>query len=130
MHSWTPESVTGKEPHKSMKRTRIGFFNKQRQFEQDMLERGVEYEYSSFYADSLKQLKKNKMAMGCAVILLLLILIAIFAPLLAPYDPAYQDYTAVLAEPSSAHLLGTDESSTAPVYPSASASSPRSSPLS
>ena len=92
-----------------MRKKRFGFFNKQRQFEQDMLERGIEYEYSSFYADSFKQLKKNKMAMFCAGILLFLILVAIFAPLLAPYDPAYQDYTAVLAEPSKAHLLGTDE---------------------
>lgn len=92
-----------------MRRRRFEFFNKQKQFEQDVLERGAEYEYSSFYADSFKQLKKNKMAMFCAGVLLLLILIAIFAPLLAPYDPAYQDYTAVLAEPSKAHLLGTDE---------------------
>ena len=44
-----------------MRKKRFGFFNKQKQFEQEMLERGVEYEYSSFYADSFKQLKKNKM---------------------------------------------------------------------
>ena len=55
-----------------MRKKRFGFFNKQRQFEQDMLERGIEYEYSSFYTDSFKQLKKNKMAMFCAGILLLL----------------------------------------------------------
>ena len=62
MRSWTPESVTGKERRKTMGKKRFGFFNKQRQFEQEMLERGIEYEYSSFYADSFKQLKKNKMA--------------------------------------------------------------------
>ena len=83
------------------------FFTKQKQFEQDMLENGMQY--SSFYGDSLKRLKKNKMAMFCAVILIAIILMAIFAPLLAPYDPTYQDYSAVLSEPSMAHPFGTDE---------------------
>lgn len=83
------------------------FFTKQKQFEQDMLENGMQY--SSFYGDSLKRLKKNKMAMFCAVILIAIILMAIFAPLLAPYDPTYQDYSSVLSEPSMAHPFGTDE---------------------
>ena len=39
----------------------------------------------------------------------LLILIAIFAPLIAPCDPNLQDYTAILQAPSKLHLLGTDE---------------------
>lgn len=85
----------------------LRFFNKQKQFEQDVLENGMEY--SSFYGDSFRRLKKNKMAMFCAGVLLLLVLIAIFAPLIAPYDPTYQDYSAVLAEPSWAHPFGTDE---------------------
>ena len=67
-------------------------------------------QYSSgFYGDSLRRLKKNKMAMFCAGILVLLVLVAIFAPVIAPYDPTYQDYSAVLAEPSMAHPFGTDE---------------------
>ena len=81
----------------------IRFFNKQKQFEQDVLEHGMEY--SSFYGDSLKRLKKNRMAMFCAGILVLLVLAAIFAPVIAPYDPTYQDYSAVLAAPSMAHPL-------------------------
>ena len=85
----------------------IRFFNKQKQFEQDVLEHGMEY--SSFYGDSLKRLKKNRMAMFCAGILVLLVLAAIFAPGIAPYDPTYQDYSAVLAAPSMAHPFGTDE---------------------
>ena len=47
--------------------------------------------------------------MFCAGILVLLVLVAIFAPVIAPYDPTYQDYSAVLAEPSMAHPFGTDE---------------------
>jgi len=46
-------------------------------------------------------------ALGLAVICLLL-LIAVFAPLIAPYGPDEQDLYAVLAAPSLAHWLGTD----------------------
>lgn len=92
-----------------MSKKTFGFLNKQKAYAQEVMERDADYEYSSFYADSFKHLKKNKMAMFCAGILFLLILVAIFAPLIAPYDPAFQDYSAVLAEPSSAHILGTDE---------------------
>lgn len=49
------------------------------------------------------------MAMFCACVLILLALMAIFAPLLAPYDPTYQDYSAVLGGPCKAHPFGTDE---------------------
>jgi len=42
------------------------------------------------------------------LILLLMVLCAIFAPLIAPYDPYEQNLSAVLQQPSSAHLLGTD----------------------
>ena len=85
----------------------LGFFNKQKQFEQNIMDGGMQY--SSFYGDSLRRLKRNKMAMFCACLLGLLVLIAIFAPLIAPYDPNYQDYSAVLGEPCKAHLFGTDE---------------------
>jgi peptide/nickel transport system permease protein len=43
-----------------------------------------------------------------AVVILALIIVAIFAPLLAPYDPARQDLSIALQPPSHAHLLGTD----------------------
>ena len=85
----------------------FGFFNKQKEFEKEVLENGMQY--SSFYGDSFKRLKKNKMAMFCAAILVIIILVAIFAPFLAPYDPTYQDYAAVLSGPNAAHPFGTDE---------------------
>ena len=85
----------------------LGFFNKQKQFEQNIMDGGMQY--SSFYGDSLRRLKRNKMAMFCACLLGLLVLIAIFAPLIAPYDPTYQDYSAVLGGPCKAHPFGTDE---------------------
>ena len=46
------------------------FFNKQKEFEQDVLENGMRY--SGFYGDSFKRLKKNKMAMFCAMLLILI----------------------------------------------------------
>lgn len=86
---------------------KANIFNKQKKFEEEVL--SGEFEYSSYYRDSFKRLKKNRMAMFCLVIILLLVLIAVFAPLIAPYDPNVQDYTAILQKPSKAHLFGTDE---------------------
>ena len=50
----------------------------------------------------------NKLAVAGSVILLLFILMAVFAPLIAPYDPFFMDYSAPLSPPSAAHLFGTD----------------------
>lgn len=44
-----------------------------------------------------------------AVFLLVVAAMAIFAPVLAPNDPGYADFAAAQSDPSSAHLLGTDE---------------------
>ena len=43
-----------------------------------------------------------------AVIVVLAVLMAILAPLVSPYDPLKQDLSRLLAPPSAAHLLGTD----------------------
>ena len=43
-----------------------------------------------------------------AVMLLVLVLIAVFAPAVAPYDPIEQDYNATQQPPSLTHLFGTD----------------------
>jgi peptide/nickel transport system permease protein len=46
-------------------------------------------------------------AVGAAVIVIML-LVAAFAPLLAPYDPLAVDFGAMLSAPSAQHWLGTD----------------------
>jgi peptide/nickel transport system permease protein len=51
---------------------------------------------------------RRKLALIGLVIILLLIAMAIFAPLLAPYDPYETEITNKLAPPSSVHWLGTD----------------------
>jgi peptide/nickel transport system permease protein len=46
-------------------------------------------------------------AIGAAIILLMLV-VAILAPLIARYDPVINDFSAMLSSPSRAHWLGTD----------------------
>ena len=58
--------------------------------------------------DFFYRLFHNKLAVTGSIILLLFILMAVFAPFLAPYDPFYMDTEAILSAPSAAHLLGTD----------------------
>jgi len=58
---------------------------------------------------TLRRLSKNHGAVAGAVVLTLIVLMAIFAPALAPYDPLDQDYVRVLAAPSGTNLLGTDQ---------------------
>jgi peptide/nickel transport system permease protein len=55
------------------------------------------------------RLRRRKSAMVGLVIVVLVILAAIFAPLISPYDPAQQSWSAVRKPPSFAHLFGTDE---------------------
>ena len=53
--------------------------------------------------------KKNKTALIGTVIALFVILLAILAPLVSPYDPLDQDISHRLRPPDRSHLLGTDE---------------------
>ena len=56
----------------------------------------------------LKRLADNKLAMFGLVVLILAVLIAVFAPVLAPYTPEYIDREAYNSGPCEGHLLGTD----------------------
>ncbi len=44
-----------------------------------------------------------------SAMLLVIVLAGIFAPVVAPYDPYYQDYDQLLLPPSGSHLFGTDQ---------------------
>ncbi len=61
------------------------------------------------WRQALRRLWRSKLAVVSGALLLLLILVAIFAPLVAPYDYTAQDYTALTQPPSRAHWLGTDD---------------------
>ncbi|MBI4271427.1 MAG: ABC transporter permease [Candidatus Rokubacteria bacterium] len=52
---------------------------------------------------------RKRVAVASATFLALLALAAAFAPSLAPHDPLEQNLRAILAPPSRAHLLGTDD---------------------
>ncbi len=61
-------------------------------------------------ARAWRRLKQRKSAMFGLFVIIALILVAALAPLLAPYDPTHQSWTAVRKAPSWAHWFGTDES--------------------
>ncbi|MEO8417810.1 MAG: ABC transporter permease [Methylophilaceae bacterium] len=50
----------------------------------------------------------NPLAFAGFVIISIILLLALFAPYLAPYDPDAIDVKAILVSPSSMHLMGTD----------------------
>ena len=56
-----------------------------------------------------RRLKKRRGAMLGLGIILVLVLMAVFASVLAPYDPTQQSWSLVRKPPSSAHWFGTDE---------------------
>lgn len=62
------------------------------------------------FSTAMKRLwRKNKLASASAIIIVLFILAAIFAPFLTPYTFDGMDLLHRLAPPSKEHLLGTDE---------------------
>ena len=63
---------------------------------------------SSLTKKAFERLVSNKLSLFGGIYILLLIVLAIFTPLIAPYDYAYQDLNLGPSGPSAAHLLGTD----------------------
>jgi peptide/nickel transport system permease protein len=68
----------------------------------------------SLWRMAWRKLRRHRLAMISLVVLALLILMAVFAPLIAPYDPIAQPRGAGLRAlyfqpPSSTHWLGTDD---------------------
>jgi len=58
---------------------------------------------------ALRRLVKRRAAMTGLAIVVFFILLAIAAPLVAPYDPIATSWSAVRKPPSAAHLFGTDD---------------------
>ncbi|MEW6162200.1 MAG: oligopeptide ABC transporter permease [Nitrospirota bacterium] len=56
-----------------------------------------------------KRFSKNRLSVIGAVTVLLLLIISILAPFIAPYDPTATDVRHTLSPPSKKHPLGTDE---------------------
>jgi peptide/nickel transport system permease protein len=66
-------------------------------------------ESASLWKEGWRRFRKNKMALVGLGIVVFFILLAIFAPLLAPHDFKEQNLAERLQPPSSKHLFGTDD---------------------
>jgi peptide/nickel transport system permease protein len=60
-------------------------------------------------ARRVRELAERPKGLAGLVIVCMLVIVAIFAPLIAPYDPQAIDVHQILAGPSGHHLLGTDQ---------------------
>jgi len=72
------------------------------------MEERLESQRRSQWHETWKRLRRNKLAIVGMIIVLLLVLMAVFADVIAPYDYMKQDPTARMEMPSKEHLLGTD----------------------
>jgi len=63
---------------------------------------------SSLWSDAWRRLLANKAAVAGGLVLLILIVLAIFAPLIAPHSYSYQNLDLGAQPPSAEFLLGTD----------------------
>lgn len=72
-------------------------------------ERSEATKRSSLLQDVLVKLRRNRLAIGGIIILLMFTFMAIFADFITPYDPLNQDWAQVQNSPSFEHPLGTDE---------------------
>ena len=62
----------------------------------------------SLWGDSWKRLKKNKVAVISGYFIIFVCLLAVFAPVIAPYSYVTQHMDRILEGPSMKHWLGTD----------------------
>jgi peptide/nickel transport system permease protein len=60
------------------------------------------------FKSSLSRLAQNKLGVVGGIFLFILIILAVFAPWIAPYNPVKQDYMSILQGPSANHWFGTD----------------------
>ena len=68
-----------------------------------------EKEPTSLRELTFRRFLRHRLAVVSTVIFLLIVLSAVFAPVLAPYPPNKIDATAFDKPPSRAHILGTDQ---------------------
>ena len=71
---------------------------------------GVELREESPGARARRRLLRRKSALFGLIIIVALVLVALLAPLIAPFDPTQQSWTTIRKPPSAQHWFGTDES--------------------
>lgn len=75
----------------------------------ECVESQVVYKKRSNVQEIWRRFRRSKSAMIGLSMISLLVICAIFAPLIAPYDPIEQDWMNRFALPSGSHWFGTDE---------------------
>lgn len=70
----------------------------------------VEFRHESPSARAWRRLLRRRGAVFGLAVIVLFVMIAVFAPLLTPYDPTQQSWTSIRKPPSLQHWFGTDES--------------------
>jgi oligopeptide transport system permease protein len=66
--------------------------------------------HRTLWRDAFRRLIQNRLALAGGIVVLLIALVAIFAPVIAPYPYDQPDFTAINAFPRTpGHILGTDE---------------------
>jgi len=70
----------------------------------------AELQHESPSARAWRRLLQRKSAVFGFAVIVLFVLVAVFAPLIAPYDPTQQSWGAIRKAPSLQHWFGTDES--------------------
>ena len=70
----------------------------------------VELPHESPSARAWRRLLERKSAVFGLVVIILFVLVAVFAPLITPFDPTQQSWTSIRKPPSLQHWFGTDES--------------------
>jgi len=63
----------------------------------------------TYWADSWRRLKENKLAIISLIVLIIIIAMAFIGPKMRPWEYDYQDYTVINKNPNSVHWFGTDE---------------------
>ena len=64
---------------------------------------------ASLWTDALRRLRRNRAAVGGGIAVVLIALLAILAPVVAPYDPIKVTASEALRPPSPSHPFGTDQ---------------------
>ncbi|WP_077330315.1 ABC transporter permease subunit [Virgibacillus siamensis] len=68
----------------------------------------VEKRKATLWFDFWRKFQKQKTALVSGLFIIILLIIAIVGPFIAPYGPAEPDYSSILEGPSATHLAGTD----------------------
>ncbi|MEA2872328.1 MAG: peptide/nickel transport system permease protein, partial [Hyphomicrobiales bacterium] len=78
-------------------------------YDSTLIERRADETIESPMRRALRRLKRRKGAVVGLIVIALFVFVAIFAPLISPFDPAAQSWTSVRKAPSALHWLGTDD---------------------